>query len=166
MTTRIKLLIAASGCLLLLASIAVVTPKAVRAAVATIIRDQDNAARHPFSANCTISAVQGTCTPVIAVPPGVEYVIQNVTVESLLTASGSYGIIGRSDVGGQANAFLAGLTVGIQSDPSHFLIRQTFQVTAYADPGTNITFNGTAFTSPATSMGATVSIMGYYVTLP
>jgi hypothetical protein len=50
-----SLILVAAACAVLLVSIAVVTPKAVRAAVATLIRDQDNAARHPFTffAECT-----------------------------------------------------------------------------------------------------------------
>jgi hypothetical protein len=42
----------AAACALLVTTFAIIGPRVVRAAVATLIRDQDNAARHPFSIFC------------------------------------------------------------------------------------------------------------------
>jgi len=60
-----KLVFGTLGCVLLISGIAVMSPRAVRAVVATIIRDQDNPARHPFTTTCTgASTTQvSTCNP-------------------------------------------------------------------------------------------------------
>ncbi len=77
-----SLIFVAAACAAVLISIAVVTPKAVRAAVATLIRDQDNAARHPFvfETGCLQTLV---CIPITNLIPNQEYVIQNVSVSVL-----------------------------------------------------------------------------------
>ena len=57
-----------------------ISPRAVHAVVATIIRDQDNPARHPFTTTCTGASITqvSTCNPP-AIPAGQEVVIETIS---------------------------------------------------------------------------------------
>src|SRR5262252_5791927 len=77
-----KVVLAILACVLLISGIAVLSPRAVYAVVATIIRDQDNPARHPFTTECTSNPDRGgsvSCnTP--AIPAGQEVVIETISI--------------------------------------------------------------------------------------
>jgi hypothetical protein len=133
--------------------------------VATLIRDQDNAARHPF----TIVNPQGG----FLVPAGEEYVIQNVFVR-LSGASGfnAVEITGTCiSAGVQADFFDATLPAPAVS-PTQVNVYQSIPITAYCDPNPNnavtdsmeIYYIGVL---PSFSPGTiTVTITGYWVSLP
>src|SRR5215470_5015470 len=69
---------------LFLASFAAMTPKAVKAAIATLVRDEDNAARRPFTISCSFTNPPGTnggsCT-IPSIPQGEEFVIETVSIQ-------------------------------------------------------------------------------------
>jgi hypothetical protein len=170
------IIVVLSVCALLLASFAVVSPKSVRAAIATLIRDSDNAGRHPFSGFCIspFASGQGT-TPVscqIAVPSGEEVVIQSTSVFGFSPAN-SVVVLLNSTVSGQSAtdlyvlqtspgmqvAFGAPFTEGdiVQADVN---FSDTRSLTLYADQNTPISCGvvGAQF--------ASCQVEGYFVTLP
>jgi hypothetical protein len=159
-----SLILVAAACAVLLVSIAVVTPKAVRAAVATLIRDQDNAARHPFTffAECTGSI---NCNEFDGSTPGQEYVIQNVSVNGIGTGFTDVRIEGTCQTGGQGSAFLFALVPGLALLPSNLLVEQSFSVTAYCDGSRPISVFP-FFYGPNPDGLVQITISGYYVTLP
>ena len=76
-----KLVFGTLGCVLLISGIAVMSPRAVHAVVATIIRDQDNPARHPFVTGCSATVADFTDSACFTppTPAGQEVVIETVT---------------------------------------------------------------------------------------
>jgi hypothetical protein len=81
MKTRTTIVLVAAGFALSFALNAVVMPKAVKAAIATLIRDEDNAARRPFTTLCNSQSNSSfvTCqTPPI--PAGEEVVIEQISI--------------------------------------------------------------------------------------
>jgi hypothetical protein len=141
MKTRNTTIIVAGACALLLASTAIVIPKEEHER-ATLIRDQDNAARHPFEANCEFSGTGGPACD-ISVPAGVEYVIQNVVIECevpvgypTLIAQGTATAGGVALGGGFLRAILQ--TYALPSTPGYVGSDTSIALTAYADPGTQI----------------------------
>ena len=159
-----SLIFVAAACAAVLISIAVVTPKAVRAAVATLIRDQDNAARHPFvfETGCLQTLV---CIPITNLIPNQEYVIQNVSVSVLGNGFTSVDFGAFCYIGNQPVSIL------YANIPNIVLAKQSFSPTAYCDGsgtiniGMDFVANGT-YTANAFIYQATVYISGYYVTLP
>ena len=148
------------------ASIAIMIPKAVKAAVATLIRDQDQAARRPFTTTCSSSSgtpITACATP--RIPAGEEVVIETVSFfgsadptntrlqpQLETTASGVF----------QSYVFnfieFSGAGEGFGS---------TQPVRLYADPDTPI--GCLAFTqgaNPLFGLSLTCVISGYSVSLP
>ena len=80
MKTHTTIILAAAVVMLSLAFTAFLTPRAVKAAIATLIRDQDNAARRPFTTSCSFSNTinAGSCTTP-NIPLGEEVVIETVS---------------------------------------------------------------------------------------
>jgi hypothetical protein len=144
----------------------VATPKAVRAAVATLIRDQDNAARHPFTFE-TACIMPGDCVPVTNLIPNQEYVIQNVSVK---VVGGGFTSVDFEAFCHTANSTAAFLYANI---PVIGWAAQSFSPTAYCDSSGAIfiamSFVGAdgnfSVANPVINQ-ATVDISGYYVTLP
>jgi hypothetical protein len=66
-----------AACALVVAVMSVMSPKAVRAAVATLVLNVDNPARHPVTANCA-SDSNGQCF--IIVPANYTLVIDSIVV--------------------------------------------------------------------------------------
>jgi len=170
--TTFTMIFVASVCVTILASIAVVAPKAVRAAVATLIRDQDNTARHPWAAECLITSAspQGSCA--YSLYAGNEYVVQNVTLQ--VPPGSSFSAVTFSAFctsAGVLNTFLAA-TIPAAGTASNATAYQTFPVTAYCDPqgasssGGVQAAVGLSGASPSLGNPAQVWLSGYYVTLP
>lgn len=173
MKKSITIVTVVCACALLFASIAVVTPKAVQAAIATLIRDQDNAARHPFSNSC--SDLEGFATVSelncsFQVPAGEEYVIQNVTINTYGEVTSNAlieNIVTTVTAGNSVNSlyYVAPFT----SEPSPDGIGSTSSLTAYADPGTTVEVEA-KFSSSVVGTGGLnflyANVQGYYVTLP
>jgi hypothetical protein len=161
--TTVTLIFVTASCLAMLVSIAVVAPKAVRAAVATLIRDQDNAARHAFVDSCTFPASGAGLFCAMRLQPGAEYVIQNVTVQA--GASGATGVVAELTTtieGSRPNAVLFQAIPLIVSGEAE----QTYNIVAYADPGTDVVCGLEGRPSSAIISNLTCTISGYYVTLP
>ena len=147
---------------LILGVVAIETPKAVHAAIATFIRDQDNAARHPFGFTCFALASGGGLTGTgcnIGIPSAAEYVIQNVLVVGDCQSTVSCPSTTRSEftTGKQPVSIFSPITQ-IPATTSYY---STWSGTIYADPGT--TFIGQAL---GNANNVTIYIHGYYVTLP
>jgi hypothetical protein len=84
MKTRTTIMLVAAAVALSFAFTAIVTPKAVKAAIDTLIRDQDNKVRHPFTATCTSafttsSTISCNTDPI---PAGEEVAIETISFQA------------------------------------------------------------------------------------
>jgi hypothetical protein len=168
-----KIVLGTLAGLLLISGIAVLSPRAVSAVVATIIRDQDNPARHPFTTRCsgqsiTSNSRQAACTTP-AIPAGEEVVIETIS------------IVATADPGNHAFGFsVETAAAGFQTfygmntlfdngtrQPTGALYAGVQSLRLYADPGSTIFVLGVS-NGANPSQGVTIqcSISGYYVTLP
>jgi len=158
----------AAACALLLATFSIIGPRTVHAVVATLVRDIDNAGRHPFVGSCsnTTSGTNASCN--ISVPAGEEVVIQTEVFGAfadpankfLATAVGTS--VGASGIFAYDNIPDDGRYQPTQSD-----LFSTFAYTLYADPGSTITCSGTTKNSnPTIGLEFNCQVSGYYVTLP
>jgi len=169
--TTFTMIFVASVCVTILASIAVVAPKAVRAAVATLIRDQDNAARHSWVGACTISSINNpNC--VVPLSAGNEYVIQSVTLQLAYGSSFNSVVLSAfCTSGGAVNTFLSANVPAVSSG-GYVFANQTVPVAAYCDPLGVSSLGGVQGSiaplaaNPSLSSGAQIFFSGYYVTLP
>jgi len=171
MKKRVSMIIIASACAVILTSTAVLTPKAVRAAVATLIRDQDNAARHPLAVLCEANP-NPSCS--YTVPQGMEYVIQQVSVQdgsTINTGDTNWSLQIGLTTGGQQIVYTAspGTIIHIPSRlgaPAFEQIAGAVPTTLYADPGTQITLSVQYLPSTVYTTTPIFWISGYYVSLP
>jgi len=157
---------------LLISGIAVLSPRAVHAVVATIIRDQDNPARHPFTTSCLgfgTAASSNFCTTP-AIPAGQEVVIE--TISFAADADPGNTVLIR-----HVTTVAAGVTTSLSLNPTldsgfdqpgRASFEGTDSVRLYADPGSVIRCDGfTAKPNPsAFGFVLTCTISGYFVTLP
>jgi hypothetical protein len=161
--STITLIFVVAACLVMLASIAVVAPKAVRAAVATLIRDQDNAGRHAFVDSCTFPGSGAGLLCAMRLPSGAEFVIQNVSVQA--GASGATGVVAELtttiDGNGPNTVLFQAIPLIVAGEAE-----QTYNIVAYADPGTDVVCGLLGRPGSAIISNLTCTISGYYVTLP
>ena len=156
---------------LLISGIAVMTPRAVQAVVATIIRDQDNPARHPLTKDCASDLTTGqivVCTT-SAIPAGQQFVIETI---SILASSDPSNFVLENSV----EITTAGPTTSFSLNPifddgvgqpteARYLGVQSLRL--YADPGSTIQCIGaTKGTNPSGQLFLDCTISGYFVTLP
>lgn len=158
-----KLALGVFTCALLVSGFAVLSPKAVYALVATIIRDQDNPARHPFVTSCVSEAgINFECsTP--AIPAGQEVVIETVSFNGFNVPAGVgvfFPAISTTAAGVRQFYALnpAPIISGVFQEPQSLRF--------YADPGTVITCDGSPDAGSLFGAEAGCSISGYFVTLP
>ena len=141
-------------------------PRAVYAVVATIIRDQDQPAQHPFVTDC-VTSDQGFCnTP--AIPTGQEFVIETISVSGSGTPGSSVARISidisAADTGRVTTAielnpvFDSGFGQPVASD---FSTAQPLRL--YADPGSILSC---FFLTKQGSRQAECVFSGYLVSLP
>jgi hypothetical protein len=167
-----KLLYLAATCALIVATFAFVGPRTVHAIVATLVRDVDNPARHPFQSRC-FSGPQdldpGTCV-VAVVPAGQELVIQGVSVQALINPGNILAVDARLDT--IAAGAISGYTFGMQNlGPianffgGHIEYTGFLPITVYADPGTSVDVV-VGQESTFTFVQTEVSVSGYLVSLP
>jgi hypothetical protein len=168
MKTRTTIILVAAVVVLSFAFTAFVTPKAVRAAIATLIRDQDNAGRRPFTTSCSFQNTlnAGSCTTP-SIPLGEEVVIETVSL-SVTADLGMTALTGNvatraSGVGGEF--WFSTANIPVVSHLSLFRLTQSFRI--YADPGTSIIFNcQTNAESPVNGFSGLAQFSGYSVSLP
>jgi hypothetical protein len=153
MKMRTAIVLVASGVVLSFAFTAIVTPRAVKAAIATLVRDQDNAARHAFNLSCATST-GNECS--FVVPANVEYVIQSVSLYAPQATTSAVFL--QTVVNGTFLNFPFPSTF-TRANVSIGVINGTF----YADPGT--TFNVVA-SDGMIGPFVEANVSGYYVTLP
>lgn len=171
MRHRKRIVFVVAACVLLAVLCAVVPPQTVRAAIATLVRDQDNPARHPFAASCsTASFSSDTTSCSIQVPAGVEYVVQALNVEGSPVCC-PYVIPTTSNVtimthtgGALFQARYA--TTFTPYGGGAVWMPLTVPLTIYADPGSNIDVSLVTPGSVPGGMNFAVRAQGYYVTLP
>jgi hypothetical protein len=158
---------------LLISGIAVITPRAVQAVVATIIRDQDNPARHPFTTFCdapqTTSVANGCDAPPI--PAGEEVVIETISFDGRTDPSNSV-----LDVGVDISPAGAGLIqhyslnpifdVG-RGQPNIAIYSGVQSLRLYVGPGEVILCGGfTKNSNTSVQFSISCRMAGYFVTLP
>lgn len=156
---------------LFVASFAAIAPKAVKAAIATLIRDQDNAARRPFTTSCLAQIVTGVNHEIFcqtpAIPEGEEVVIESV---SIFGQADPNNVVYRPSVttiesGVRNTFFMAPIQDSTINQPDFADFRAGQSVRLYADPGSVILCIGdTKDNSFDFLINCTIS--GYSVTLP
>jgi hypothetical protein len=159
MKTRTTMILVAAVVVLSFAFTAFVTPKAVKAAIATLIRDKDNAGRRPFTTNCSIvgAVFSGICST-LSIPGGEEVVIETVSVTGTTTTPNAplQVLFSTTAAGVQANY---GINV-VSSALSGLAVTQPVRL--YADPGTSIVCS----VQTNTGFSTVCQFSGYSVSLP
>jgi len=165
-----KILLTALTAIVLVSGVAVLTPRAVHAVVATFVRDVDNGARHPWSSSCgsTSNTAHAQCS--IVIPASEEVVIQQAYV---LDSSDSVNKITSNDIelttGGNPNAAQLYLAADVtRTDfPTQSFLSGQITSTLYADPGSTVTvYVKTANANPVIGLNVSLTLSGYTVSLP
>lgn len=162
------ILIAAASLAVMAASVDLISPKAVRAAVATLIRDQDNPARHPFTSFCFSSGTShllSCSTP--AIPAGEEVVVENV---SLLGTGDpmnkALSVILTATTSGQPAAYFFDPVFDSGARPFVTTFARIQPLRIYADPGTTLDFSASTAGSNPGGFAIDFTVTGYSASLP
>jgi hypothetical protein len=170
MKTSTTIVLVAAAFALSFASIAIVTPKAVKAAIATLIRDQDQAARRPFTTSCSATgSSNGTVCITPNIPAGEEVVIETVEFEGLADPTNTRlrRILAATTSGVAHFYLLDSLADDGASQPSISRFAAIQPVRLYADPGTAMSCEGdTHAANPVNGLFVGCIISGYSVSLP
>jgi hypothetical protein len=155
---------------LLLASFAAIAPKAVKAAIATLIRDQDNAARRPFTARCSAAVPGGlivSCST-NAIPAGEEVVIESISFAATASQGNSVLIPEVNTVASGVSSFFLPppMTDSGFDQPSNPHFQGGQSVRLYADPGSVISCTAATPHVNPTFLSLDCFIWGYSVSLP
>jgi hypothetical protein len=169
MKTRTTIVLVAAAFALALASTSIITPMAVKAAVATLIRDVDNPARQPFATSCSTDPGFGTevfCK--IPVPAGVEVVIQSVSVVATSDKTNSPVVVSfLTSVGlNELNEIYPLFPVSLTPNELFNRYVDARNLTFSADPGFIVCVASTNQANPSRGLGASFFVAGYFVTLP
>jgi len=153
------------------ASSAMFAPKAVRAAVAALVRDEDNPARHPFVTQCqaAFTTTRNTSCNTAPIPAGEEVVIETVSLLSLAdpTNHALEAQVFTKTAGTSFDTYLNVITDSGTGQPTFATFQGGQSFRLYADPGTVIGCSAiTNGPSPSQSFGLQCYFSGYYVTLP
>lgn len=169
MKTFAKLVFGSLGCVLVISAIGVMAPRAVYAVVATIIRDQDQPARHAFTTNCTSPTTTGDVTScdTPAIPAGQEFVIETISINAESSSVNDVLTVALTTTTSGKDSFilLNPIFSGVVQNPfSDYSNAQPLRL--YADPNTHIHCNFvTNETNPSPFFGACY-FSGYLVSLP
>ncbi len=164
----VKLAYLAAACALLVTTFAIIGPRTVHAVTAALIRDVDNAGRHPFVGGCSNNSIGSSTSCIIPVRAGEEVVIQT---EALTATGDPVNKFVEANVQTVTNFVTMNAYDNIQDNgllqPEISSMVATFNHTLYADPSTNITCHGsTKNTNPTNALVLGCQVSGYYVTLP
>lgn len=157
----------AVACALLVTTFAIIGPRAVRAVVATLIRDQDNAGRHAWAGSCTTDlSVVDYCA--IIMPANEEVVIQTVTNETGAPPAQHTTLFKVVTLIGGAPTVLID---ALQTDdgflqPGSAYFNGTYAVTGYQDPSPNQALCEWPQLSATISTTAFCYLTGYRVAVP
>jgi hypothetical protein len=145
---------------------AIITPRAVKAAIATLIRDQDNAARRPFTTSCQFNPPSVSCTPP-SIPTGEVVVIETVSVSAVSgPGNGSLEVQLQTQAGGGfLNDYVFSTADNGRLQPQFSRYAVTQPIRLYADPGTAI-ICGTSFVGGNSNTTVTCLFSGFSVSLP
>lgn len=157
-----KTIVAVSMAALLMGVLVLSTPRKMLAGVvATLIRDQDNPGRHPFTGTC--SAHDTMCT--ISIPQGEEVVIQNVAMNAGIPNTTALFYV-QATGGGTTGVPVQTLGTDGATITNNYYTSAVSQPTWFtADPGTAVTCQ-VAFSGYVPFYSTSCTITGYYVTLP
>jgi hypothetical protein len=171
-----KAVLVVLAAVVLVSTVAVLTPRAVHALTAQLVQNVDSPPRNPWTGTCSISYTNyGSSVCYIATPPGYEVTIQTVTFSG--TSSLRYE---------QVTLTLTTTTAGQSVNPAwnnqidHVIAQflgpgitqyaSSLQTTLYADPSSQIEFyltsdgfNPPIDGFPGGTLGGTVVLMGYSV---
>jgi hypothetical protein len=181
MKTLNKVILCLGVAALILAAVASLAPKSVAAAIATLVRDQDNPARHTFQASCASNGFPGPTGFIVAscsipVPAGQEYVITSATVSGtsstfdpvLVGITTTAGGVGAGAITGAGTAVItpynSAAIVGYSSGATATFVYETHGA-IYADAGSSITVSAYPFVF-GPQLGVQLNVQGHYVTLP
>jgi hypothetical protein len=155
----------AAACALLLTTFAVIGPRTVQAVVATLVRDTDNAARHPWTGSCGPLTTGKLISCTVPVPSGQEVVIQQVNLQGSAEPTAKTVLGGvLATTGGNTEVWSSSPAPDLGFfQPTAAYFNVTGMATMYADPGLDISCQ---FLSKTTITTATCFLAGYYVTLP
>jgi hypothetical protein len=159
------------ACVLVISGIAVISPRAVHAVVATIIRDQDNPARHPFTTKCFApkTAIDRNTCETDAIPAGEEVVVETISFNGN-GDPGNFVFVPDIITTAAGVAQLYDLNPIFDSDltqPTAASYAGVQSVRLYADPGSVIKCEGiTPNFNPSFGLTFSCAISGYFVTLP
>ncbi len=165
-----KLAFVAFACVLVISAVAVMSPRSVHAVIATLVKDVDTPARHPFTTNCD-TGISGTSSASCSTPPipaGEEVVIETVGIGGSADPTNTKLVVTLTTTAGGAssNYWVVLEDTGIfQTYTSSF--NASPQLRLYADPGTPIHMEvRTKGLNPSRGLNAVVDISGYWVSLP
>jgi len=185
MKTLDKVVFCVGVAALTLAAVGSLVPKAVATAIATLVRDQDNPARHTFQAHCVSNGFPAPSGQIVAncsipVPAGREYVITAATASGTSSTFDPVLVAMTSDTGGVSAGTITGSGSAVVTPYNSAVIggynenaTATFVYEThgpiYADAGGFITVSAYPFVhgllgGPGVSVQ--MNIQGYYVTLP
>lgn len=136
-----------------------------------IIRDQDNAARHPFTTSCVTTPTTGAsnfCEPP-AIPAGEEVVVETIS----FSGAGDPGnVVFVPDItttaaGVQQTYSLNPIPDSDLTQPRAASYTGVQSLRLYADPGSVISCHAfTPHPNPSQSFSFSCAISGFFVTLP
>jgi hypothetical protein len=172
----------AAACTLLVATFAMIGPRAVRAAVATLVQvsnttadpipnsSVDEPARHVWTASCTeASATNFLFCTTPPTPANEEVVVQAETYSFLGSPTNTFASLGTSTVGNTSTFGSAGQSADNGNhQPNNSDYFYTSSTIIYVDPGSYLSCSVTTKGQNPTGGGlqGTCSYSGYYVTLP
>jgi len=164
-----KLVFGTLGCVLLISGIAVLSPQAVHAVVATIIRDQDNPARHPFTTSCNgaFTGTLATCST-FPIPAGQEVVIETISFGASGDPGNSALEVSVTTTAASVGGFHIMPTIFDDNlgQPIFSSFAAVQSVRLYADPGSSIECAGLTKNKNLANIAFGCQISGYFVTLP
>jgi hypothetical protein len=173
MKTSKRIAFFAAACTLLVAVMSVMSPKAVRAAVATFVLDVDNPARHPVTANCA-SDSEGLCT--IVVPTNYTLVIDRIVLTGsyssttppaleLAVQSASPGLPGSGITSASFTSAYSIPTIPDANNPGNsWVFFSTVNTSQYATAG-GVSFHIENRATSGTAINFVVNMQGHVVAL-
>jgi hypothetical protein len=166
-----KIIFVVLAAAVVVSTVAILTPRAVRAAVAMLIQDVDSPPRNPWSASCTIPTSSSDFAGcVIPSKSGQEITIQTLTFQGFTSTKNTHLVIDLSaNIAGNLIYWYRQIDqVMLQSDPAHSNpYAYSTPLTFYADPsgGIIVSIRTNSDNPEGTGMGGVVSLVGYTVNL-